>query len=309
VTASTPSRPHLWALGGGKGGVGKSVIAALLAVALARRGRQVVAVDTDLGGANLHTLLGVPRPKRTLGEFLDRKVETLAETAVATGVDGLALISGARASLEVANLGFQDKTRLLRQLGHLDTDDVVLDLGGGTSFNVLDLFLCAHSGVVVVVAEPLAVEKTHHFLKAALLRKLDRGASGPRLRSALAAVTGSADRLDARSLRELATRVLLEDREAGTALLDEVASFRPALVVNCCDSDAHRRLGPAMAAACTDFFGSRVECLATLPFDPALRVCVDGRHGLDHLPAASPLVAAVDRLAEHGTVAPEDRRG
>ena len=51
--------PRIWAVGGGKGGVGKSVITSNLAVAFARRGERCVVVDADLGGANLHTMLGV----------------------------------------------------------------------------------------------------------------------------------------------------------------------------------------------------------------------------------------------------------
>ena len=50
---------QVWALGGGKGGIGKSLIASSLAITLARLGSKVVAVDLDLGGANLHTTLGV----------------------------------------------------------------------------------------------------------------------------------------------------------------------------------------------------------------------------------------------------------
>ena len=52
------------AVGGGKGGVGKSVVACNLAVGYALAGRSTALIDADLGAANLHTLLGAGRPRR-----------------------------------------------------------------------------------------------------------------------------------------------------------------------------------------------------------------------------------------------------
>ena len=64
--------PRIWAIGGGKGGVGKSVLAANLGVVLAKRRQRVIVVDADLGGANLHTLFGMPDPELTLSDYIDR---------------------------------------------------------------------------------------------------------------------------------------------------------------------------------------------------------------------------------------------
>ena len=58
--ALTASQPHrtLIAVGSGKGGVGKSTVAANLAIALARSGRKVGLVDADVYGPSQPTLLG-----------------------------------------------------------------------------------------------------------------------------------------------------------------------------------------------------------------------------------------------------------
>ena len=58
------STPQIWAIGGGKGGAGKSVVSTVLAFWLARMGKRTVLVDVDLGGANLHTLLGIKSPSK-----------------------------------------------------------------------------------------------------------------------------------------------------------------------------------------------------------------------------------------------------
>jgi len=54
----------------GKGGVGKSVIAANMSLALAQSGKSTVAMDLDLGGSNLHTLLGIKNTQAGIGNFL-----------------------------------------------------------------------------------------------------------------------------------------------------------------------------------------------------------------------------------------------
>src|SRR5262245_30576797 len=86
---------QIWSIGGGKGGIGKSLLTASLGWQLAQLGKRVLMVDADLGGANLHTCLGIPNPERTLGDFIRRQVAKIEDIAVETGVSGLRLISGA----------------------------------------------------------------------------------------------------------------------------------------------------------------------------------------------------------------------
>jgi ATP-binding protein involved in chromosome partitioning len=57
LTVSEPSR-KLIAIGSGKGGVGKSTVAANLAIALARAGHKVGLIDADIYGPSQPTILG-----------------------------------------------------------------------------------------------------------------------------------------------------------------------------------------------------------------------------------------------------------
>ena len=54
----------------GKGGVGKSLLSANLAIALGQSGKKVILADLDLGASNLHLVLGVQSPKQGLGTWL-----------------------------------------------------------------------------------------------------------------------------------------------------------------------------------------------------------------------------------------------
>ena len=90
-----PPKGRIIAVGGGKGGVGKSLVTSSLGICLAQHGKKVVVVDADLGGANLHTCLGQSTPDRTLSDFINRRVDSIEAVIMETGVKNLGLISGA----------------------------------------------------------------------------------------------------------------------------------------------------------------------------------------------------------------------
>src|SRR5688572_23241585 len=168
------SARRIIAVGGGKGGAGKSLLAANLAIYLAQLGKRVVLLDADLGGANLHTFVGVERPRVTLGDLFDKRVERVEDVVVDTAVAGLGLVSGEGDPSWIANPRPAQKFRLLAQVQQLDVDYLVVDLGPGSGFTAIDFFLVADVGVLVVVPEPTSVENTYRFMKSAFLRRLRR---------------------------------------------------------------------------------------------------------------------------------------
>ena len=158
---------QIWALGGGKGGIGKSLVVSGMGIHIAQLGKKVILADTDLGGANLHTCLGLPLPKVTLADFIKRRVENLKDVVSETGFANLGLISGAQDFLEAANPKYSQKIRLLRKIQSLDIDYIILDLGSGTAYNILDFFLISDNGILVMVPEPTTMENTYRFIKSA----------------------------------------------------------------------------------------------------------------------------------------------
>ena len=69
--------PHIVSIGGGRAGVGKTLLAANLGIYLAQIGKRVVVVDADVGGANLHTLVGIPRPRLPLSAAVRARKHSL----------------------------------------------------------------------------------------------------------------------------------------------------------------------------------------------------------------------------------------
>ncbi|MCD4828848.1 MAG: P-loop NTPase [Candidatus Cloacimonetes bacterium] len=172
--AATVRLPRtLIAIGGAKGGIGKSILTANLAVVLSMQGLRVAAVDLDLGGSNLHLYLGETFPRTNVNEYLQRHVNDLADIAIETRY-GPALIGGGSSELGSANIPFQRKMKLMRALREFDADVMIIDLGGDTSYNMIDFFLSADRKIVVTTPDPASYLDAYNFIKVSLFRRLQR---------------------------------------------------------------------------------------------------------------------------------------
>ena len=264
--AKRPRARRIIAVGGGKGGIGKSMVSANLGVALAQAGHQVLLVDADLGGANLHTCLGVGTPASTLSDYMSKGRGKLEDVAVPTSVPNLSLVAGAQDMLDAANLKYAQKVKLLRDLQKQTADYVILDLGAGTSFNTLDFFLVADHGILVILPEPTSVENAYRFVKAAFFRRLQHVESQygieDLVESALSTREGAA-----RTPYDFIEQVRREDAALATRLEKEIASFRVRLVINQARTDGDLAVGAAVVGAWKKFFGLAMEDLGTIRYD------------------------------------------
>jgi flagellar biosynthesis protein FlhG len=274
---TVPRRPQVWAIGGGKGGTGKSLVAASLGIHLAQMGRRVILVDGDLGAPNLHTVLGLDPPPLALSDFVKRRFESIETVVSDTGVPRLSLVSGARNSLDIESLKHFQKTRLLRVLMSLPADVVLLDLGAGTSLNVLDLFSLADRGLLVILPEPTSVENCYRFLKAAFLRRLHHLGRTLGYQSIIDLVMEHRDQADDGRPTEILDEIARIDSSAAAALSSHVESFVPHLVLNQVRSHEDTALGESMAWVSGRFIRIPMRFAGAIPYDPTLVQCVKGR--------------------------------
>lgn len=165
------------AVGGGKGGVGKSLICANMAVTLALTGQRVILVDADFGASSLHALLGISSPQYGFREYFDHSgLESNGEDALLldTGIANLKFLSGAGDMPGSADINIKNQAKVVSYIRSLEADHILMDLGPGTNFHIIDYFNIAGKNVVVSTPEMTSILKSFSFIKAALFRKISQ---------------------------------------------------------------------------------------------------------------------------------------
>ncbi len=159
---------------GGKGGTGKSFLVANLSIALAEQGKEVVMIDLDLGGSNLHSYLGIPNKYPGIGDFLKAKTVSFKELQIPTGIENVTIIPGDGQTPFMANIGYMQKMKLMREIKKTEADFVLLDLGAGSGYNTLDFFALNKRGIVISTPDFPAIMNMMVFLKNFMLRLIER---------------------------------------------------------------------------------------------------------------------------------------
>lgn len=248
----------------GKGGVGKSVIASNLGLALARRGLRTVLIDLDVGGADSHILFGLLNPPCTLTDFLNRRVEHLEDVAQPLPVHpGLRLIPGTGDTLATANMPYAVKKRLIRHLTAMDADVVVADIGAGTGYHALDFFLMADHHVAVATPDPTSVLDLYRFIKLAAIRRV---LSFFLTRDAMAEALSSRDFSTVEDVLAAAGQA---DGEGAAVAEAALRTFHPLLVVN--RSTCRSRVNVlGLRNLLNAYVGGELSLLGEIPDDPAV---------------------------------------
>src|SRR4030043_262824 len=222
----------IWSIGGGKGGSGKSFITANMGICLSKLGVRVILVDADLGGANLHSFLGISPPALSLSDFIKKRVSHLHEVLIPTAIPNLQLLTGAQDLLNAADAKSVQKRKLVRSIQGLESDTILVDLGGGNPLSVLDFFLMSDGGILVVTPEPTSIENTYRFLKSAFYRRLKQSVSSPSVKSVIDGAMDQKNELGIQNPHDLIKAVSRMDGGDADKLIKEAETFRPNLILN-----------------------------------------------------------------------------
>ena len=262
--------PVIVAVGGGKGGVGKSLISSGIATALALKGKSTVCVDLDLGGANLHTFFGFRSVDKGIGDFLFQPdSRNLEDYSVECQIPNLRIISGSGFIPGIANLYYFQKLKILRALKRLNFDFVVLDLGAGTSYNVIDFFSITRSGIVVTNPEPTAILNAYEFIKNVLFRIFSRSfKQGHIALEIIEAHKFGENQQQGSSVRELLEQLSHVDAEAASKVKKICQEFKPCLVLNMVRSLEHSKaIASNLMDICRNFLDIELKYLGAVPRD------------------------------------------
>jgi flagellar biosynthesis protein FlhG len=266
---------RLIAVGGGRGGVGKSLISVNLSVYLAQLGRNVVLVDADLAGANLHTLLGIEAPPEPARD----QIESGKVPLVDTPIPGLKLLGAMVDFSALSGARPGKRSRWAELLRQMPAEFVVLDLGSGVAPGTLDLFSMADVGICVTLPEPPAIESTYRFLRALFARRLRRALMKERFKlkiveRLLAAMPTLPLPLD------VVQQLGRSDPTLAQIALGELSRLYPKLVVNGTRVRTDNDLGHAMQAMADRYLGIELEYIGHIEQDDAVWLTVRRRRPL-----------------------------
>lgn len=280
------SRPQIWAIGGGKGGVGKSIVSILLALALARSNNKTVLIDLDLGSANLHTMMGIKTPSRTLNDFITRKYEILEDACIRTHVSNLDMICGASEILSLANPQFAQKNKIIQSILTMKADHVVLDLGAGTSFNVLDFFIVADKPIVVHTPQPISIQNAYGFIRNAMFRKLSRITSRhPALHETIKEAMNPQNKLSIRTISDLRRQVCKTHGEKiASQLVAAVARIRPVLITNMVKSERDGNASKIIQLVAEKYLMLNAQGIGIIEYDLLIEELISKMKPISDLP-------------------------
>jgi len=285
----------------GKGGVGKSLVAANLGVAFAQAGQRVVLADLDLGASNLHLVLGRQSPKNGIGTFLNDTKLDFRKIITDTDVRGLSFIPGDTEIPGMANLKtFQLKALVKRLLALKDDADIlILDLGAGTHQSILDFFLLSGQGIVVSAPAVTAVLNAYVFLKNSVFRLMSTvfGKGSPAsnyLEKARKDVAGPQKLYIPQMLPEIKKI----DHDSYNKYMKHISAFHPRLIMNMIDDPKDADVALKIRRSCEEYLDLKIEHLGVLYRDNIQDTALSSRLPILLYKPQSVLSQAIYRIAD-----------
>jgi flagellar biosynthesis protein FlhG len=283
----------------GKGGVGKSMLAANLAMALAKAGHATVAADLDLGGANLHTLLGLPNKFPGIGDFLKGRDVALQELLVPTSHANLQFLPGDGRTPFMANIPFEQRLTLMKELSRLPTRYLLLDLGAGSSFNTLNLFGLARRAAIVTTFDTPAIMNFLMFLRNFMFRLITSlvKTQDKELFEQLVAAFRQPTAGDPVTVDNLLAMIAGRDRGLAASVRRTCAEFEPRIIFNMGDQATDLQLWPKLQQTMKQSLSMNGACFGFVAYDDKARRSVQQKGILLERHPDSPAARCIEALA------------
>jgi flagellar biosynthesis protein FlhG len=204
-------------------------------------------------------------------------VEEAKDCLTETSVPNLRLLAGTSAVLGAANITHAEKVRLLQKLRALEADIVIIDVGAGVGYNMLDFFGLGSRKLLVTTPQVTAIHDAYSFLKGAVLRILHHNADK-------AIEFALLEPAEASSRGEKVVEILARLRDVRPELADKVFAdlgrFGACLVGNQVMNRAHAGVFRAVAQTMRGYLGLEVPVLGYLRSSTAIHESVNRRRPL-----------------------------
>ncbi len=152
------------AIASGKGGVGKTNVAANLAVAMRRLGKNVMIVDADLGLSNIDVLLHLA-PRHNIQHLLQNGMAL--KDIVVEGPHGIKILPAGSGVQELTALDEFQRLKILEAFDayNVDIDVLLIDTAAGISENVAFFCIAAQEIIIITSPEPTAITDAYALIK------------------------------------------------------------------------------------------------------------------------------------------------
>lgn len=289
---------HVIPVASGKGGVGKSLLSANLAIALSQAGKKVLLADLDLGASNLHLVLGVQSPRTGIGTYLSGN-GTFESVIHATSYEGLSFIPGDSEIPGLTSLRNAQKNTLTKNMLKQDADYLILDLGAGTHLGILDFFLMSHKGIIVTAPSVTATLNAYLFLKNAVFRLMyssfKKGSPAWKRLEELKKDSSSLQRMYIPRIIEEIAKV---DPESASVFTHRASQFHPRLVLNMIDDPKDADKALKIRRSCSEYLNIDLEHLGVIYRDSIQDTALASRLPVIVYKPQSILSQAIYRIAD-----------
>lgn len=283
---------QMWVVGSGKGGVGKTFVSTSLAITLSKLGHQVVIVDMDLSGANVHTSLGVDPSHLSLRHYFDGQKQ-LSEIVLPTPHLKLSYIQGLWDTWSSYEVTADQIKAMIPEFKKLNAEYIIVDLGVGASPAYMEFFKEADEKILVTNPEPTTIEKTYRYIESYICSSLKEELS-----------------------KEQYEQLIIQLREHRQGTLTEELSFKQLLrgrsftkipirlVMNSSRSQTNKELGYSMKSVTKKYYDLGLDYIGAIDYDNAVWQSVKGcEHVLfaqPFTPLAGQFLSACKHLIDPG---------
>lgn len=282
----------------GKGGVGKSLVSANLAIALGKLGKSVILADLDLGASNLHLVLGQQSPKAGMGTYLNGNTD-FNSIILPSDYTNVHFIPGDSEIPGLTAIKLSQKNDVIKKLQSLQADFLILDLGAGTHTSILDFFLLSPQGIIVTAPTVTATLNGYLFLKNAVFRLMyntfKKTSKAYKFLESLKADSQSLQKLYIPKLIESITAI---DPESASLFTRRMKQFRPRLIMNLIDDPKDADKAQKIRRSCTEYLGLELEHLGVMYRDSLQDIALASRLPITVYKPQAMLSQALFRIAE-----------
>ena len=262
---------RFWCVSGANDGVGKSLLTAFLGVSLARAGKSVILVDAGRSASNLEDYLGVKNRRPMLQDYL-ADAASIEDVIIQTEEPGLRAICSAGALVGIADSSVGQKEKIIRFIGAMNAEYILVDLGAGILPNLLDFFNMSDEGIVVVNPDPTAMHNAYEFVRSAIYRLIQRKFSANlAVIAALRELSDNRQNPKPRTMIEFFDHLCVSDAAAAERIAVLVDRYRPHIVVNMATSEQDQRVAELIQSACKKFLNVDLKIGGIVLADPAFR--------------------------------------